>query len=136
MLATLADLVVPVGPIDPETVWPADTPEQRTAKLTGFLEAGERKVAEFSDATLARQGAVWWAAYRIRDTLYQALIRTPAHLAKEGEGSQGTLGTQIQLVGEERAAALAEYRAIELEALGEEDPEETFTTLRSMRDGL
>ncbi len=129
----MADLLSPVGRIDPAVHFPGETTRQVEARVQAYLTDATTRTAAFTDETTGDEARTAWAYYRAYDAVYQRMVSLPSSVAFTDEGSGSYLVTQMQLIKDERDAAFEEYEEL-VDLLDAEDEDTTFTTLRSLRD--
>lgn len=117
-----ADLLDPVGELEPTVLWKGATLAQVKKRLQGYLDDGYGKadVQALEAAADQDAAAVQWAYYRAYAAVYRQMVRRPSTIDVTNEGSSGTLLTQITLMGQLADQALAAYEAIIAEATAPE----------------
>ncbi len=130
----MADLLSPVGRIDPAVHFPGETTRQVEARVQAYLTDATTRTAAFTDETTGDEARTAWAYYRAYYAVHQRISNLPSSVAFTDEGSSSYLVAQMQMIKDERDAAWDEFTEL-VDLLDAEDEDTAFTTLRSLRDG-
>lgn len=108
MAVAPADLIQPVGPIDP-SLFPTLDPTGLADYVQAYITDGE---ARHADVPLSERDALVrpWACYRAFSAAYVRLNAEAASVTFAGDGSGSRLASQINNIGALAAAYLAEYQ--------------------------
>lgn len=95
-------------------LWPGESPTKLDERLGGYLTAAAAKAAALETEDVDA-GTIAWARYLAFDDVYQRLMALPSSVTDSDEGASSYLVTQIQMMKDERDAALAEFTGLEAE---------------------
>ncbi len=133
MSVSVADLLSPVGRLDPAVLWPGETTQQVQLRVQAYLTDATTRTAAFTDETTGDEARTAWVYYRAYDAVYQRMVSLPSAVAFTDEGSGSYVTTQMNLIKDERDAAFTEFDEL-VDLLDAVDEDTAFTTLRSLRD--
>lgn len=97
MAVTYADILQPIGEIEPELFPHIKVLGDLQARITQYLAEGATKAADLAiPAASVDEATLHWGYYRAYLAVYQRLIATPAEARNDGQGSRKYEGRQAE----------------------------------------
>lgn len=131
MAVTVESVIGPGGIIEPSIIWPGKTATWVDAKVQAFITDAESRTEDAEDPDAA---TLIWVKYRAKVEQYERMIGTPASATDSDEGSRQYTDAQIEAVGRERDALLAEFEDL-IDEVADEDEYDIITSLRDEGSG-
>ncbi len=130
MALSPADLLIPLGSLDPAVLWAGLTSTSVEEKVQAYLDQAYVTAEDLEDADADRY-ARRWAEYRALDEVLHRRVMYPSSVDDKDEVAGSWNAEQLRLLERLRDEAKADAEAILVEVGIEEDEE--YDTIQSLR---